>query len=226
MSDYDGFGKDYFKTRLGNDRLRQFSFVKEKKYLASFIGEKIFNEGSLLDVGCSTGEFIDAIGWNKKHAFGMEISDYASSIAKKKGIQFGKDLFNSDNFFDIVVFRGTIQYLPNPFEYIQRSFTCLKPGGHIAFFATPNSSSPYYCLFKTLPFLEEKLNFLIPSDTSLSMNLRNAGFDIVNIAYPYIGSPYANILPDHLKFIKKLILRTTDKFPFWRSSMSILAKKP
>lgn len=225
MSDYDQFGKDYFQNRQGNDRLRQLSFVKEKEYLLSILGEEIFQTGTLLDVGCSTGEFIDAMGWNKKHAFGMEISDYARSIAEKKGIQFDKDLFNSDACFDLVVFRGTIQYIPNPFEYIKRAFACLKQGGHVVFLATPNSHSPYYLLFKTLPFLEEKLNFLIPSGTSLSMNLKNAGFEIVNIDYPYIETPYAKVVSDHFKFVKKLLFRTNDKFAFWRSSMNIVAKK-
>lgn len=226
MRDYDEFGKDYFRNRLGNDPLRQLSFIREKHYLVSILGKEIFERGTLLDVGCSTGEFIDAIDWNKNRVFGMEISNYARGIAEKKGIRFDKDLFNTDNFFDMVVFRGTIQYLPNPFEYIQRAFACLKQGGHVAFLATPNSNSLYYFLFRTLPFLEEKLNYLIPSDGSLSMNLKNAGFEIVNIDYPYIGSPYANVITDHLKFVTKLILRTEDKFAFWRSMMNVLARKP
>ena len=226
MSDYDQFGKDYFQNRHGNDRLRQLSFMKEKKYLISFVGRDIFETGTLLDVGCSTGEFIDAIGWHKTRAFGMEVSSYARGVAEKKGIKFEKGLFNSENFFDLIVFRGTIQYLPNPFEYIQRAFVCLKKSGHVVFLATPNSNSPYYFLFKTLPFLEEKLNFLIPSNASLSMNLKNVGFEIVNIDYPYIGSPYANVMTDHLRFVRKLIFRTDDRFAFWRSSMNVLARKP
>jgi SAM-dependent methyltransferase len=225
MSDYNKFGKDYFKSRSGNDPLRNLSFLREKNYILSFLGPNVFESGILLDVGCSTGEFIDAIGWTKDHAFGMEISDYARSIAADKGIRFKKNLLNTDNFFDLVVFRGTIQYFLNPFEYIQRAFACLKPGGHVVFLATPNSNSPYYCLFNTLPFLEEKLNYLIPSDVSLAMNLRNAGFEIIDIDYPYIGTPYASPISDHLRFLRKLIFKTEDKFPFWRSVMSIVARK-
>lgn len=226
MNDYNEFGKDYFKNRIGNDSLRNLSFLRERQYLSSLLGSNIFKTGQLLDVGCSTGEFIDAIGWNKDRAFGMEISGYARSIAADKGIRFEKNLFNTDNFFDCIVFRGTIQYFVNPFDYIQQAYACLKAGGHIVFLATPNSNSPYYCLFKTLPFLEEKLNYLIPSDVSLAMNLRNAGFEIINIDYPYLGTPYANPISDHLKFLRKLILKTDDKFPFWRSMMSIVARKP
>lgn len=226
MSDYNEFGKDYFKTRVGNDPLRQMSYVQEKGYLASWLGEGIFEAGSLLDVGCSTGEFIEATGWNKAGAYGMEVSEFARGIAESKGINFSRDIFNSDGFFDVVVFRGTIQYIPTPFQYIERAFACLKPGGHVVFLATPNSNSPYYMLFKTLPFLEEKLNYLIPSDASLKMNLINVGFEILSIDYPYIGIPYANPISDHLKFLKKLLFRTNDKFPFWRSMIWVVARKP
>lgn len=225
MSDYNQFGKDYFKTREGNDPLRQKCFENERTYLLKYLGNNAFNEGNLLDVGCSTGEFISAIKWNIKNAYGMEVSDYARSHAEKKGIKFSKDLFNANNFFDLIVFRGTIQYIPNPFDYISNCFSALKTGGHIVFLATPNTNSMYFRYFKTLPFLEEHLNYLIPCDTTLSMNLKNVGFNIVNITYPYLKSPYSKPFSDHYKFIKKIIFRTKDKFAFWKSSMNLLAKK-
>ena len=226
MTDYEQFGKDYFRNRIGNDPVRLLSFLREKRYLVRFMGSEVFEKGKILDVGCSTGEFIEAIGWNRTGAYGMEISDFARTLAQDKGIRFDKTLFNTRDYFDVVVFRGTIQYLPNPFDCISGAFSCLKPGGHIVFLATPNSNSPYYLLFRTLPFLEEGLNYLIPNDVSLSMNLRNCGFEIVNVEYPYLRSPYAHPIRDHLKFVAKLICRTRDRFPFWRSMMSVVARKP
>ena len=225
-SDYDRFGADYFKQRTGNDLLRQRSFTQERGYLARHLGPRIFSESVLLDVGCSTGEFIEAVGWNPALAYGMEISDYARQVAADKGIRFDRDLHNSETFFDVVVFRGTIQYIPDPFHYIKRAFLALKPGGCVVFLATPNTNSPYYRHFGTLPFLEERLNYLIPCENSLAMNLRNAGFDVVRIDHPYLSTPYARPLSDHLKFIKKLIFRTKDKFAFWKSSMWVIGRKP
>lgn len=176
-------------------------------------------------MGCSTGEFIEAIGWNVKNAYGMEASTYARAIAEKKGIRFDRHIFNTEDYFDLIVFRGTIQYLPNPFDYIKAAFVALKSGGYTVFLATPNSNSIYYRLFKTLPFLEEHLNYLIPCDISLTMNLQNCGFKIINIDFPYLKSPYSRLISDHLKFLRKLVFRTNDRFAFWRSSMNILAKK-
>jgi len=225
MSNYDQFGEDYFRTRRGNDPLRQLNFQQERDYLKHYLCEKLFQEGLLLDVGCSTGEFIEAIGWNVKNAYGMEISTHARAIAEKKGIKFDRHIFNTEDYFDLIVFRGTIQYLPNPFDYMKAAFVALKNGSHVVFLATPNSNSIYYRLFKTLPFLEEHLNYLIPCDKSLTMNLKNCGFKIIDIDFPYLKSPYSRLISDHLKFLKRLVFRTDDRFAFWRSSMNVLAKK-
>ena len=70
---------------------------------------------------------------------------------------------NITNFYDLIIYRGTIQYLDDPFISIQKSYDSLKKNGHIFFFA-PNTRSIYYFLFKTLPFLENPYMKWIPSD--------------------------------------------------------------
>jgi SAM-dependent methyltransferase len=164
------------------------------------------------------------MGWPMKNAWGMEISEFAKGEARRLGISFDKDVFSDRDFFDLVVLRGTIQYLPSPFEYLYAAHRSLKPGGHL-FLTAPNTNSPYYRLFKTLPFLEEDLHFWIPSDTSLKMVLRNCGFRRVDITYPYLGSPYARPLRDHLGFLAKALFRTRQRFPFWRNIMYVVAQK-
>ena len=97
--------------------------------------------GEVCDVGCSTGEFLDACGWFKKMRHGMEISAHARRIAESKGIDFSRNITTERDFFDVVVFRGTIQHVPEPFRYIRLAHRALKSGGHIAFLATPNTDS-------------------------------------------------------------------------------------
>lgn len=225
MNDSELYDKGYFCNRLGNDALRQASYKLERDYIESWLGRDIFSTGSMLDIGCSTGEFIDALGWNKQNVYGMEISEYARKLAESKGIKFTRHLLNTDGFFDLVVFRGTIQHLSNPFEYISRANKVLKLGGHVLFLATPNTNSLYYRWFKTLPFLNERLNYWIPCNTSLCGFLKKNAFKIVDVQYPYLRTPYANLVSDHLKCVRKLIFRTNDTFAFWRSSMTVLAQK-
>ena len=224
QTEYNKFGSDYFIDRVGNDPRRQLSFLHEKEYLEKLIPQKIFETGKILDIGCSTGEFLNAMKWGgEKH--GVEISDFAKEKAITNGIcfEYGVD---KKSFFDIVIFRGTIQYLKNPFEYLEKVFDCLKSGGYVIFLATPNSNSIYYKLFKTLPFLEEALNYYIPSDISLSMNLKNLQYEIIDISYPYIKTPYCQFLSDHLQFLMKLTFNKNVKFPFWRSMIQVVAQKP
>ena len=154
----------------------------------------------------------------------MEIAEFAREQAKARGISFDRDIFSEADFFDLVIFRGTIQYIPSPFEYLYAAHRSLQPGGCL-FMTSPNTNSPYYRHFGTLPFLEEDLHFWIPCDSSLRMVLRNIGFRDIDITYPYLRSPYARPLRDHLKFVRKLVFRTDDRFPFWRNMMCVTARK-
>ena len=106
-----------------------------------------------MDIGCSTGEFLEAIDWRDER-FGMEISQYARSIATETGVRFDRDIFSESDFFDLVIIRGTIQHLDEPFLFLKHAFTALRPGGYLVFLATPNTNSPFYRLKKTLPFID------------------------------------------------------------------------
>ncbi len=224
MAAPEKYGAEFFRTRQGNDPLRREAFARERAFLAARLGPEAFRTGRVLDIGCSTGEFLEAMDWSRDNAWGMEVSEFARKQAKSAGIRFDKDVFSETDFFDLVVLRGTIQYLPSPFEYLYAAYRSLKPGGSL-FLTAPNTNSPYYRLFRTLPFLEEELHYWIPCDTSLRMVLRNCGFRSVEITYPYLDSPYARPVRDHLKFVAKLLFRTKQRFPFWRNIMHVMARK-
>jgi 2-polyprenyl-3-methyl-5-hydroxy-6-metoxy-1,4-benzoquinol methylase len=213
------YDNSYFENRNFEDKKRLKSFEQEKVWLQKYI-----QNGMVCDIGCSTGEFLSHIEWNGDK-YGMEVNDKAIKMAQENGISFDKNILNQKEFFDLVIFRGTIQHVPNPFLYIQKSYESLKNGGFIVFLATPNMGSLYYKLFDTLPMLDNSRNFYIPSEKTLSNALKNFGFEVVEVEKPYITSPYANILTDHLRFIKKAIFRTNDKFAFWGNSMNIIARK-
>ncbi|HEY2798063.1 MAG TPA: class I SAM-dependent methyltransferase [Thermoanaerobaculia bacterium] len=225
MVDPANYGSAYFAHRQKNDPVRLAAFAIERRLLEERLDPSVFLKGRVLDVGCSTGEFLETIGWDLSQAFGMEVSDFARQRAQSAGISFAKTIFDEENFFDLVVFRGTIQYLPNPFEYLYAAYRALKPGGTL-FLLAPNTNSPYYRAFGTLPYLEEHLHFWIPSDASLRMVLRNCGFRRIDVTFPYLGSPYARPVRDHLKFLVKRLFRTGHKFAFWRNSMYVFAEKP
>ena len=215
------YGENYFTTRVSNDPKRVAQFRAEGDFIRQYI-----RSGRAMDVGCSTGEFLTAIGWEDER-FGMEISQFARAIAMENGVRFDRDIFSETDFFDLVIFRGTIQHLDDPFLFIKQAHQALRPGGHVVFLATPNTNSPFYRLKKTLPFIDTARNFYVPDDVGLAQLLTNFGFDVCETRYPYLGTPYAKPLSDHRRFLKNLVTRRSTVIPhaFWRSSMEMIARK-
>lgn len=209
---------DYFKDRFeGQDLKREKSYLQEYSNIT-----KYFTKGKVLDIGCGMGNFLQVFDSNFEK-YGIEISEYAAIQATKKGIKI-IDYDFTENYFDLIIFRGVFQHLDTPLFSLQKALKMLKKGGFMVFLATPNSNSLYYKFFNTLPMLDPKRNFLIPSDIMLKQILENLNCEIVEIKYPYLISPYANPLTDHLKFVAKCF-GLNYKFAFWKSSMEIYAKK-
>ena len=211
---------EYFEHRNLNDKLRIASFASEKELVTNYV-----SSGNILDVGCSTGEMIEFYNW-EGDAFGMEIVEHAIDMAKKRNIRFDKDLTNATDFFDVIVFRGTIQHIDTPLLYIKMAFEALKPGGFLVFLATPNADSIYFKLWKTLPFLDmPSATYFIPHEKWFVQSIENFGFLLKEKRFPYLKSPYASPLKDHLKFLLKLVGFNVN-FPFWKSSMELIFQKP
>lgn len=221
MKNFDElYDSSYFQRRNYNDKKRIQSFKDEK----NFIVQHVSLSGAICDVGCSTGEFLSTISWVGPK-YGMEVNADAIEMSKASGIEFRKNILTEIDYFDTVVFRGTIQHIPNPFEYIIKSYSALKKGGHIVFLATPNANSLVNKIFNTLPALDPKLNFYIPLDINLCKILENCGFEIKEINYPYLISPYSNFITDHVKLFLYFLFNKKPDFAFWRNMMNIVAVK-
>ena len=213
------YGSDYFKNRNGNDKQRLAQFQIDGHFL-----KKFKSNGVICDIGCSTGEFLMSISW-EGDLYGMEINEEAKSIAEKNGFRFDKNIYTESNFYDVVVFRGTIQHVDEPFRMIKAAYKSLKKGGVIVFLATPNTDSILYRLKLDLPFLDKNLNFYVPGKTNLSNSLKNYGFTVLSVEYPYWNTPYRNFPKDIYLFFLNVVTRRFFKHAFWKSSFSLIAKK-
>ena len=218
---FNNYHNNYFKFRTENDYKRLLQFKLDKKFI-----EKYINKGKICDVGCSTGEFIKQLDWETKdQVYGMETNNFAKKIAKKNKIKFNNNIFNKKNYFDLIIFRGTIHHIDEPFKFLKQSFYSLKKGKFICILSTPNINSLYFFINKKLPNLDEKLSFYYPSDLSLERSLKNIGFKVIETQYPYITTPYCNLILDHIKFIINLTKIHYLPHAFWHNSINIIAKK-
>lgn len=200
---------------------------REKMYLQEFNRLKKYFDidkgGNVLDIDCGTGDFLSLLGvkWKK---YGIEVSDFAREIAKKKNIILDFEL--KDGFFDLIIFRGTIQHIPDPIYRIGECYHWLKGKGGLVFLATPNINSVYYKLFNTLPMLNDCRNFFLPSDKTLKQILNNFGFRVKGIEYPYRDTPYASFAKDIFSFLLKFLrIRKNIQFPFYKNLMECYAEK-
>jgi len=135
------YSKDYY---LGNN---YYSYLDERKVKgSSFVWRgrlnkllqvyKSFNNikpSNILDIGCSFGGLLLEASKLGLKPYGVEISSYSSSYAKRRGIEvFERSLEDVDlpeSFFDIVTMIEVIEHLSDPFKSVEKVFDSLKKGG-------------------------------------------------------------------------------------------------
>jgi SAM-dependent methyltransferase len=155
-----------------------------KAYLEK-INKFFKSKGKLLDVGSATGHFVETAerqGWN---ASGMEISDYAASVGRKKGLKIEVGKFEESDYpaetFDTVTFLDILEHFINPNQALEKAAKILKPGGVLAI-NTPNSASLLAKIFGKHWHLiapPGHLNYFNPSN--LQLVLERNGLELVFI---------------------------------------------
>ena len=216
------FPDTYFDDRFFNQSERKKSIELEAEWLRAF---GINFTGSVCDVGCSTGEFLEYTKWSGSN-YGMEVNPDAMQAAPKEGIKFNKNILNSTSYFDVVIMRGVIQHLDQPYKYIEQAQNSLKTGGYLVFLQTPNIGCIYYRLFQNLPALETQNTYFLPDHEQLVRICERSGFGLVGAQKPYWKSPYASPLKDFSKFFFRLFFRSRSlQGPFPGNMMNLIFKK-
>jgi SAM-dependent methyltransferase len=98
------------------------------------VTSKVKKPGKILDIGCSTGIFLQGMlkrGWE---TFGVEPSEYAASYATKRfGLNVKQCVLEEANFpssfFDVITMWDVLEHLYNPKHTLNEINRILKPGG-------------------------------------------------------------------------------------------------
>ena len=99
------------------------------------------NKGSILDIGAGTGDFLSAAKNDGWQTIGVEPSEKAKSIAKRKGLSFVKQTTElANNSFDVISMWHVLEHVPDLEKQIKELKRLLKPKGTLLI-AVPNFKS-------------------------------------------------------------------------------------
>ena len=87
------------------------------------------SSGRVLDVGCGNGSFMGVYERHGYDVYGVEYGKEAADTAgKTHRVRYG--VFDEMNFgderFDLIIFRGVLQYVPNPKSYLRKAVSILN----------------------------------------------------------------------------------------------------
>lgn len=148
--------------------------------------ERYLRPGTILDVGCATGFFLEAArarGWVPS---GIEINEFAARRAREK---FGDAVWCgpfeeaplAPGSFDAVVMCDLLEHLPDPAAALRRTREALKPGGMLSV-TCPDSSSLSARLAGNSWYHYKKEHLYYFSPRTLRALLESAGFEVAGIA--------------------------------------------
>ena len=98
-------------------------------------------KGSILDIGAGTGDFLSVVKENGWNTIGVEPSEKAKAIAKRKGVSFVEQTSAlENNSFDIITMWHVLEHVPNLDNQLKELKRLLKPNGNLII-AVPNFKS-------------------------------------------------------------------------------------
>lgn len=161
----NGKGYGYVDYDRDKEPMRH-AFELYLEYLENALGRK----GKLLDVGAATGYFMDIAknrGWEVE---GVEISEYAASLGRVKGLLVHTGILENVHLekesFDVITLFDVIEHVRDPRSVLLEVGRLLRKGGIVAI-TTPDSGSVWAWAFG------QRWHLVVPPEHLTLFNRRN-----------------------------------------------------
>lgn len=175
--------------------MRSYKIKKRRKIIEKYSGN---HEGTLLDVGCATGIFLNEMkqaGWQVQ---GVELIKSAAEYARTN---FNLDIFQgfledapfSASSFDVITYWDVLEHTLSPSKTLKESLKLLSPEGLLVI-NIPNWKSLDRFLFGPhwIGIDPPRHLYAFPKDVLNSM-LSNSGFDVIDWVC-FIPSYFSSII--------------------------------
>lgn len=142
--------------------------------------------GAILDLGCSAGSFLKALGSKEWELYGIDMS---SESARRAQAECGANVIVGDildapfsaSSFDVITCFHVLEHLYKPREVLSKVMEWLKPGG-IFYMLVPNIDSAGAHIFRSYWYaLELPRHVFHYSPKSLSTMTRSVGLDVISL---------------------------------------------
>lgn len=117
--------------------VKQHTLSQKQQLILSYAKRK----GKLLDIGAGTGDFLAFAKAKNWEVMGIEPSEKAKELARKKGVPFVEDSQElSDNSFDVITMWHVLEHVRDLDKQLSELKRICKPGGYVII-AVPNFKS-------------------------------------------------------------------------------------
>ena len=189
------YGKNYFineNPKGGYANYFEGMKINKKTFYERIkrIERKMAKKGKMLDLGSALGDSLIAakkLGW--KEIMGVELSEFATKEARKKGLDVKIGTLKSSRFpqnhFDVVTIQDVIEHVEDPVSELKNVQKVLKPGGY-AFIVTPDVSGFWSKILGSLWYhYKPGEHIMYFSQKSLKKALEVSGFKNIKTGKTY-----------------------------------------
>jgi SAM-dependent methyltransferase len=170
-----------YRNAVDPDYAREDSSRSINAHLSLHTLKRFAHAGRLLDVGCSTGYFLNAARLDFE-VQGLELSAWAAGYARER---LRLDVHNAgleeaelpSEHFDVITLNDVIEHFTDPKAALQRIKTLLRPGG-LLYLVTPDIESLSARLMRGRWWGLRPAHIFYFSPTTLTALLRETGFEV------------------------------------------------
>ncbi len=220
------YDKNYFNSK--NYTKNKTHKIKKSTWLIRMAQNLHPGIQSLLEVGCSIGNTLQAAKNLDIDHLGTDVSEYAVNYCKKNGLNAEKlsieEVVENGSRFDLIFMQHVLEHFPNPFETLKLCHKLLKKNGLILILVPNSDYKRAYKKREKHRFYSiegvGKEHFVYFNYESISKVLAQANFEVIQKNYPVFSKNY-----DSFEFFLNRLFRRS--LSYWGGDQEIflIAKK-